>query len=49
MRRYGTNGLSWSVGRLAWVRYLIIALSNLMSGGVPRVFVLLPMLGAALC
>ncbi len=40
--RYGTNGLSRSVGRLAWVRYSFIALSNLVSGGLPRLFVALP-------
>jgi hypothetical protein len=41
--RSGTSGLSWSVGRLAWVRYAIIALSNLVAReAVPRVFVLLP-------
>ena len=41
--RYGTSGLSRSVGRLAWVRYAIIALSNLVAReAVPRVFVLLP-------
>ncbi len=33
MRRNGTNGLSRSVGRLAWVRYSIIALSNLGARG----------------
>ncbi len=42
LRRSGTNGLSRSVGRLAWVRYSFIALSNLVSGGFPRVFVALP-------
>ncbi len=42
-RRNGTNGLSRSVGRLAWVRYAIIALSNLVAReAVPRAFVLLP-------
>ena len=41
VRRYGTNGLSRSVGRLAWVRYSFVALSNLVSGGSPRVFVAL--------
>ena len=40
--RYGTSGLSRSVGRLAWVRYSFIALSNLVGGGFPRVFVALP-------
>ncbi len=41
--RSGTSGLSRSVGRLAWVRYSIIALSNLVAREVtPRVFVLLP-------
>ena len=30
LRRIGTCGLSRSVGRLAWVRYQIIALSNLV-------------------
>ena len=41
--RSGTCGLSRSVGRLAWVRYAIIALSNLVAReAVPRVFVLLP-------
>jgi hypothetical protein len=29
--RSGTSGLSRSVGRLAWVRYSIIALSNLVA------------------
>jgi len=38
VRRCGTCGLSRSVGRLAWVRYSIIALSNLVSGnGFPRI------------
>ena len=32
LRRSGTFGLSRSVGRLAWVRYSFIALSNLVSG-----------------
>ena len=32
--RYGTNGLSRSVGRLAWVRYPFIALSNLLRGAL---------------
>ena len=42
-RRSGTNGLSWSVGRLAWVRYAIIALSNLVARGVvPRGSLWLP-------
>jgi hypothetical protein len=41
--RSGTYGLSRSVGRLAWVRYSIIALSNLVAREVvPRAFVLLP-------
>jgi hypothetical protein len=41
--RSGTSGLSRSVGRLAWVRYAIIALSNLVAReAVPRAFVLLP-------
>ena len=41
--RSGTCGLSRSVGRLAWVRYAIIALSNLVAReAVPRAFVLLP-------
>jgi len=41
--RSGTSGLSRSVGRLAWVRYAIIALSNLVAReAVPRLFVLLP-------
>ncbi len=40
-RRSGTLGLSRSVGRLAWVRYSFIALSNLVSGFLPRVFVTL--------
>ncbi len=41
--RSGTNGLSRSVGRLAWVRYAIIVLSNLVEReAVPRAFVLLP-------
>jgi len=41
--RSGTCGLSRSVGRLAWVRYSIIALSNLVAReAVPRAFVLLP-------
>ena len=36
--RSGTCGLSRSVGRLAWVRYAIIALSNLVAReAVPRV------------
>ena len=43
--RYGTNGLSRSVGRLAWVRYAFSALSNLVSGGCPRVFAALPYAG----
>ncbi len=39
--RCGTNGLSRSLGRLAWVRYSFIALSNLVSGGLsPRVIAL---------
>ena len=43
VRRSGTNGLSRSVGRLAWVRYAIIALSNLVAReAVPRLFVVLP-------
>ena len=41
-RRCGTNGLSRSLGRLAWVRYSFIALSNLGGGGFPRLFVVLP-------
>ena len=42
-RRTGTSGLSRSVGRLAWVRYAIIALSNLvLRGSLPQVFVVLP-------
>ncbi len=41
--RSGNCGLSRSVGRMAWVRYAIIALSNLVARKVvPRVFVLLP-------
>ena len=41
--RSGTNGLSRSVGRLAWVRYSIIALSNLVARAVvARVSVVLP-------
>ena len=41
--RSGTCGLSRSEGRLAWVRYAIIALSNLGAReAVPRVLVLLP-------
>ena len=40
--RSGTCGLSRSVGRLAWVRYAIIALSNFVAREVPRAFVLLP-------
>ena len=39
IRRSGTNGLSRSVGRLAWVRYSFVALSNFVSGDFPRVFV----------
>ena len=43
LRRSGTYGLSRSVGRLAWVRYSIIALSNLVARGVvPRLFMVLP-------
>ena len=42
VRRCGTNGLSRSSGRLAWVRYSFNALSNFVSGGFPRVFVALP-------
>jgi len=34
-RRTGTLGLSRSVGRLAWVRYAFIALSNFVSGIFP--------------
>ena len=43
LRRIGTSGLFQSLGRLAWVRYSIIALSNLFvweSGS--RLFVALP-------
>ena len=41
--RSGTYGLSRSVGRLAWVRYSIIALSNLVARGtVPRGSLSLP-------
>ena len=40
--RCGTNGLSRSSGRLAWVRYSFVALSNFVSGDFPRVFVALP-------
>ena len=45
VRRHGTNGLSRSVGRLAWVHYAFSALSNLVSGGCPRVFAALPYAG----
>ncbi len=47
-RRSGTYGLSRSVGRLAWVRYSFNALSNFVSGGTPRLFVLLPYTGVSL-
>jgi len=43
LRRSGTNGLFRSLGRLAWVRYSIIALANLfVRETVPRLFVALP-------
>jgi hypothetical protein len=35
----GTNGVSWSVGRLAWVHYLIIALPKLCARDVSRLLV----------
>ena len=41
--RSGTSGVSRSVGRLAWVRYAIIALIQPREREVvPRVFVVLP-------
>lgn len=36
-KRPGANGLSWSVGRLAWVRYRSAALSNVVARITPRV------------
>ena len=46
VRRSGTSGLSRSVGRLAWVRYSINALSNLVARGtVPRGSLSLPYAG----
>lgn len=36
-KRPGANGLSWSVGRLAWVRYRSAALSNFVARITPRV------------
>ncbi len=45
MRRNGTSELSRSVGRLAWMRYAIMALSNL----VARQVVPARVRGAALC
>ena len=43
LRRIGTSGLFRSLGRLAWVRYAIIALSNLFIRETgSRLFVALP-------
>ena len=36
-KRPGASGLSWSVGRLAWVRYRSVALSNVVARITPRV------------